>query len=150
FGTGLLDWPWLTFPPLVTLTAGACLCWRRFPGPYATAQLLDTRLHLADALSTAFFFTSPQARRCDAGMRAAQIGMASRLAAGIDLRTAVPFRMPRAVYWSLALACVSAGLLALRYRFEGRIDLRLPATPAIAQFLQDARTEIAAMRRFFE
>src|SRR5262249_46636734 len=61
-----------------------------------------------------------------------------------------PFRMPRAVYWSLALACVSAGLLALRYRFEGRIDLRLPATPAIAQFLQDARTEIAAMRRFFE
>jgi len=150
FGTGLLEWQWLTIPPALTLAAGVFLSLRGFPGPYAAAQLIDCRLRLADALSTALFFLSPGARWYDEEMRGAQIALTCSIAARVQPRDAVPFRMPKAAYASAILAIAAAGLLVLRCRLVGRLDLRPPISPIVQQLLLDARDEIAAVRKLFE
>jgi hypothetical protein len=83
-------------------------------------------------------------------MRRAQVEMASRVAGEIDPRNAVPLRMPRAVHTCVALALVAGGLLGLRYRMVGSLDLRPPIVPTPKQLLENARQELAAIRQLFE
>ena len=72
-GTDLLGWRWVILLPAASLSVGTWIARRRLPGPYPTAQLVDSRLHLSDALSTALFFSRPHpARPCDEGTREAQ------------------------------------------------------------------------------
>ena len=146
-GTDLLGWRWVIILPAVLLSAGMWISHRRLPGPYPTAQLVDCRLNLSDALSTALFFARPHyARRCDEGARQAQLAQANRIAAGADIREAVPIRMPRIIYLAALPAVVAAGLFALRYQYYAHLDLRAPLTNIAEVLLKDVRSELAKLR----
>jgi hypothetical protein len=126
-GTQLLDWWWLVLLPAVTLVVGVYRTYRRIPGSYPAAQLVDRRLKLADAISTALYFAEPNARgRVSAEVLAVQLAQAEKIAAGVNVDEAIPFTVPRAVYAAGALAFVATSLFALRYGLERRLDLRQP------------------------
>ncbi len=122
-GTQILDWPFLVAITLGTLAIGAYRTLRRVPSSYVIAQLVDRRLSLADALSTALFFSTETAKGSES-MRAGQRAQAERAAERVDLSRAVPFAMPRAVYALAALGVVASGLFALRYGFTRTLDFR--------------------------
>jgi hypothetical protein len=145
-GVDLLDWRWLVALPAVCLAAGIAIARRRLPQPYPAAQLVDRRLKLADTLSTALFFAHLQPiRGCDEDLRRAQHAEATRIAAGIDLRQAVPIRIPRAVYLAVVPAIVAAGLFDVRYRLDAHLNLRRPMTGIMQQLLRDTKTELAKL-----
>jgi hypothetical protein len=121
-GTQILDWPLLVAITAGTLALGAYLTLRRVPSLYAIAQIVDRRLSLADALSTALFFSRAETKGSES-MRAGQRMQAERAAGQVELARAVPFAMPRAVYALAALGVVASGLFALRYGFTGTLDL---------------------------
>ena len=147
-GTDLLGWRWVIILPAVTLSAGMWISHRRLPGAYPTAQLVDCRLNLSDALSTALFFTHPHpTRRCDEGTRQAQLAQAIHIAAGADIREAVPIRMPRIIYLAALPAVIAAGLFALRYQYYAHLDLRAPMTNIASVLLKDVRSELAETAR---
>jgi hypothetical protein len=152
-GTDIVDTSLLVILPLASLAAGTWVARNRLPGSYPTAQLVDRRLMLTDALSTALFFALPN-RRCDEGTRQAQQGQAARVAAGVDVREAVPVRFPRAMYLAILPAIVAAGLLNVRYRLDPRLDLRMPMTGALQQIVQDilrdVKQEIAKLEDDFK
>ena len=130
-GTQILNWPWLLLLPAATLAVGAYATWRRMPSGYRVAQHVDHRLGLPDTLSTALFFASDG--QPPAGMRRAQWSQAESLAAGLDLRRAIPIRLPRAIYWTALLAMIAGSLFALRYGLDRRLDLR----PPLARIVQE-------------
>jgi hypothetical protein len=142
FGTDLLAWSWLTIPPSLTLAAGDWRAWRRFPGDYPLAQIVDTRLALGDVLSTAVFFSSAPNRHFDEGMRRAQCDMASRVAASVKPAEAIPLRFPRAMVWSMLFAALAAGLLTVRFRIDGRLDLHRSMVPGFQQLARMVQDEI--------
>jgi hypothetical protein len=146
-GTDALGWAWVMILPAVSLCAGMWISHRRLPGAYTAAQLVDRRLNLSDALSTALFFARPHPpRRCDEGARQAQLAQANRIAAGADLREAVPIRMPRIIYLAALPAVIAAGLFAWRCQFYAHLDLRDPMTNIVAALLKDVRTELAKLK----
>ncbi|HXA50882.1 MAG TPA: hypothetical protein VNV86_11280 [Candidatus Acidoferrum sp.] len=148
-GTDILDWRYLLFIPITTMVGGTCLTWRRIPGLYETAQILDRRLGLHDAISTALFYRPGHTSRIvDEGMRQAQHAQALPLAAAIDLRNALPLRMPRLIYAGAALALIGGGLVGLRYRVQGGLDLRAPATPSIAFLIQSVTQQVANLEEW--
>ena len=132
-GTQILGWAWLILLPAITLAAGAYLTWRSAPAPYRVAQLVDHSLKLADALSTALFFSPIEQADRGGDMRRAQWSQAERIAAGVDPRRAIPMRMPRALYGTALLAVAAGSLFALRYGLDRRLDLRAP----LARIVQD-------------
>src|SRR5260370_15597105 len=78
-GTDIVDTRCLIVLPAASLAAGIWIAYRRLPGTYPTAQLVDRRLMLTDALSTALFFTRSHPNRpCDDGTRHAQLAQAAR------------------------------------------------------------------------
>ena len=129
-GTQILNWPWLFLLPAITLAAGVYATWRSAPSPYQVAQHVDHNLKLADTLSTALFFAA-NSRGGD--VERAQRSAAERLAAYVDVRRAVPFRMPRALYSTALLALTAGSLFALRYGLDRRLDLRAP----LARMVED-------------
>jgi hypothetical protein len=137
FGTQILSWPLLLAIPLSAALMGIYRVSRRLPSPYAVAQLVDRRLALSDHLSTALFFSQvdPNAR-VSAEARRAQFESAGRLALTIDVRRAVPYTLPRAVYLMAALGVVATSLFGLRYGLSHRLDLKQP----LANFLPDSLT----------
>jgi hypothetical protein len=124
-GTQILDWPVLAGISLVTLGIGTYRTLRRIPSAYVIAQLVDRRLFLADALSTALYFARPNAK-ATASMREAQRDQAERAALDIDLARAVPFAAPRALYALAALGVLASALFALRYGVSRSLDLKAP------------------------
>lgn len=150
-GADILDWRYLLFIPAATMVAGTCVMWRRIPSRYAAAQILDRRLGLQDALSTALFYRPGQtSRKVDEGMRQAQQIQTLALAAAIDIRKALPLRMPRLVYTGAALALIGGGLVGLRYRVLGGLDLHAPATPAIAHLIQSVTEQVASLQEWLK
>jgi hypothetical protein len=150
-GTDIVDTRWLVVLPLASLAAGTWVAHRRLPGSYPTAQLLDRRLMLTDALSTAMFFERPHPdRRCDEGTRQAQQERAARIAADVDLRQAVPFKFPRAIYFAILPAIVAAGLFNMRYRLDAHLDLRTSMTGVLQQIVReivrDVKEELAKLQ----
>jgi hypothetical protein len=133
-GTQILNWQFAALIPLAAAIYGIYRARRRTPSPYAVAQLVDQRLSLADTLSTAYFFNesdsaasvSPYVKRC-------QLEAAELVAQSVDVRQAVPYRVPRTAYLLAALALVASSLFALRYGISRRLDLK----PPLAQMLQD-------------
>jgi hypothetical protein len=69
-------------------------------------------------------------------IRRAQFEEAGRLAQSVDVRRAVPYTMPRAVYVMAGLALVAGSLFALRYGLSRRLDLKQP----LASFLPESLT----------
>jgi hypothetical protein len=130
-GSQLLDWSWT----LVALAAGlGFAAWRtakRAPSPYRVAQLVDARLGLHDALSTAWFFISPGRRRYSEPMRDAQRDMAGIAAAQADPAIAVPIALPRNLHVLGAFALAAAGLFLFRVGMQRSLDLRAPITDLI-------------------
>jgi hypothetical protein len=137
FGTQTLSWPAALAIPLGAAAFGIYRVKRRMPSPYSVAQLIDRRLGLADNLSTALFFSEvdPGARVAP-DVRRAQFEEAGRLAQSVDVRRAVPYTMPRAVYLMAGLALVAGSLFALRYGLSRRLDLKQP----LANFLPESLT----------
>ena len=137
-GTQILSWQIALALPLIAAAASLYRIKRRLPSPYAVAQLVDRRLDLADNLSTALFFhegapgaPAPPMRK---DFRQAQFESAGRVAASIDVRLAVPYKMPRGLYVMAALLLVATSLFALRYGLSRRLDLKQP----LANFLPES------------
>jgi len=134
-GTQILSWPIALSVPLAAAAIGLYRVRKRMPTRYAVAQLIDARMGLADALSTALFFAEIQPDSKDpADIRRAQFESAGRLAEGVDVRRAVPYSMPRGAYLMAALAIIAGSLFAVRYGMSRELDLRQP----IANFLPES------------
>ncbi len=137
-GSQILDWRWIAFLSAVSLAVGLYRVARRTPSFYRVAQIVDRRLALDDSLSTALYFSDPaQSGRVSELVRQAQLDEAERLSAGVDLRRAIPFTLPRAIYLLAGLGLVASSLFALRYGIERRIDLK----PSLARMLFDTGPE---------
>jgi hypothetical protein len=131
-GTQILDWRWAAVIPLAALAAGVYLVRRRLPSAYAVSQVVDRRLEFSDTLSTALFFHENPSPNVSAEVCALQLERANRLADSADVRRAVPYTVPRAVYPLAALILVASSLFALRYGLTRRLDL----TPPLARILE--------------
>ena len=149
-GTEVLNWYWAALIPLAAIGTGIYRAWRRRPSSYRAAQIVDHRLALADTLSTAVYFSGQvDAQPDEQDVVRSQRESAERAAAGVDLRQAIPYRMPRSAYIVAALALVVSSLFALRYGLSKRLDLRAPLARMIQeQFSPRDRNQTADnMRR---
>ena len=147
-GTQILDWRWLAPLPAASFALGLYLTIRRLPSSYMTAQLVDRRQNLADSISTALFFSCAETpQRPAASIREGQLAQAERAARAVDLRQAVPFTVPRAIYAAGLLAFVATSLFALRYGLNRRLDLRPPLARIIQETLGwgDQTHELASL-----
>ncbi len=135
-GTEILNWQLLAALPLAAAIAGFVLARRRLPSAYSTAQIVDRRMGLYDAISTAVFFRAhPPADSVRAGICAAQQAKAEQVSRTVDLRLAIPYRVPRAAYIMAGLLLVASSLFGLRYGLTRRLDLRTPLARMIQQRL---------------
>jgi hypothetical protein len=132
-GTELLRWEWLLLMPALAAGVGIWLALRRLPSPYASAQIVDRRLGLADTLSTAWFFSRNGESRGSGPMLDGQREQAEQIAASLDVRRAVPLRLPRTIYALGALALVASSLFALRYGVMRKLDLHTPLARMLEQ-----------------
>jgi hypothetical protein len=107
---------------------------RRLPDSYVVAQIIDRRLNLADTLSTALFFNQ-SAQHADPEIRRLQYERAERVAETLDAGQAIPYRMPRSIYSTAALALVATSLFALRYGLTRHLDLKAPLSAIVQQSL---------------
>ena len=102
------------------------------------AQIVDERLTLRDAISTALYFsgvTDGHPRRgISEPIRLAQLAESERIGRQVDPAAAIPLTAPRALYLFGALFLAAAGLFGLRYGFDRRLDLHKP----LARILFDA------------
>jgi hypothetical protein len=149
-GTEVLNWYWAVLIPLAAIGTGIYRAYRRRPSPYRAAQIVDHRLALADTLSTAVYFSGQaDAQPGTQDVVRNQRESAERAAAAVDLRQAIPYRLPRSAYIVAALALVVSSLFALRYGLNKRLDLRAPLARMIQeQFSPRDSKEVADnMRR---
>lgn len=134
-GTQILDWRWLLLVSFSSLGLGVYRTIRRLPSSYRVAQLVDRRMSLADALSTALFFDEPKrALKVSETVRKAQLAAAGRIAEQVSLKRALPFTLPKAIYITGVLGLIASSLFGLRYGLDRRLDLR----PPLARVLQDS------------
>jgi len=132
-GTQVLDWYWIVLVPAACAALGLYLVRRRTPGRYTVAQIVDGRMGLDDALSTAVYFSHAKDSGEDVErVRHLQARHAEHLASSVDARRAAPLRMPRMVYLMAALFLVAGSLFALRYGLNRTLDLK----PPLARMLQ--------------
>jgi hypothetical protein len=147
-GTQILDWRWM---PAIAILAAAAALYRARKGllsSYTAAQVVDHRLALADTISTAVYFQEDQRRHVSADIRRFQLERAGQVCASVDVRTAVPYSMPRSVYPMAVLLLVAGSLFALRYGLMGRLDLQPPLAHVLQQqFGWQERTELAKNMR---
>ena len=147
-GSEILSWPVVIFVPLAALALGAYRLRRRLPSAYAAAQIVDARLGLSDALSTAVYFEHVPENKVDPNVRRTQREQAERAAAGADARQAIPFRVPRSAYVMAVLLVVAGSLFALRYGLSRRLDLKQPLASFLPESLKpNRRSEQAGNRR---
>lgn len=133
-GTEILNWYWVVLIPAVTFAVAVYRVRKQVPPLYVSAQIVDRRMNLSDALSTAIYFSSEGASRAPAEIRRRQLEQAENAAIGLDVRQAVPLTVPRSIYAMVALVLVASSLFALRYGLTRRLDLNAP----IARILEDA------------
>jgi hypothetical protein len=135
-GTQALNWYWAVLLPAGGIVVAVWRVRRCMPSLYITAQRVDGRMGLADTLSTAVFFSGgTSAPRASAELRQRQFADAERVAAGVDLRQAVPYAFPRTAYAAAALLLVATSVFALRYGLLDRLDLKQPLARILQQRL---------------
>ncbi|MBV8904598.1 MAG: hypothetical protein JOZ22_13275, partial [Acidobacteriia bacterium] len=135
FGTQALNWYWAILLPGIAAGLAAWRVRRRLPSLYVTAQRVDRRLQLADALSTALYFTEGKNLRASQELTECQRAEADRMAAGQDARNAVPYVLPRTAYITAALLLVASSVFALRYGLTERLDLKRPLAHILRESL---------------
>lgn len=122
-GTAFLGWLPIVLLSFAGLTVAAFRLRKRLLSRYHVAQVLDRKLSLSDALSTACFLLETSSETNEE-VRKFQLEQASRVATAVKVENAFPFRAQRA--WAIcgALAAVSFGLFALRYLVTQSLNLR--------------------------
>lgn len=135
FGNQFLDWRWLALVAGVTFPLAFHRTARRIPTRYKVAQIVDQRLALRDAISTALYFSeADRGAHVSEPVRLAQLAESERLGGQVDPAVAIPLSAPRSLYALGALLLAAAALFGLRYGVERSIDLRKP----LARVLFDA------------
>lgn len=117
-GTSLLEWYWIALLAVGSLTFGLYRFRGRVPSVYRLAQRIDWKMSLADALSTATYFSDVDKPIC-----AQQRQAAEQVARTIDPRVAVPFTRSRFAWPAAGLALVACGLFGVRYAVTGTMSL---------------------------
>ena len=130
-GTQVLNWYW----PLILFAAVLGISAYRFrnraPSLYETAQRVDRKLSLADALSTAYHF-----RGSTEGIAANQRAATVSLLPALDIPTAVPLRMPRSTYAAAIMALVAATMLIARYGMMNSLSLEKPLVSGVLEMFK--------------
>ena len=135
-GTQILDWRIIVALCLLGLGVALYRTLKRIPSEYKIAVLIDNHAGLHDALSTAYYFSdSARAAKISSQVQAVQRAHAEKLIPSVDLETAIPFRVPRALYAMGVLGLVASSLFALRYGTSKRIDWRAPISQLIIESL---------------
>jgi hypothetical protein len=129
-GTDILNWYWLALLAAASLGAGAYRLRQSLSSRYILAQRIDRRLELADALSTALYF-SENPRPDRAAVCERQRNDAEMVAAQVDVKRALPFRRSRYLAPAAALAAVAFGLFGVRYLVLGSLDLKASLVGAV-------------------
>lgn len=129
FGADAIAWYW---PFIAMLIAAGVVLFRGSrleTDDYTLARLLDRRLGLYDALSTALWFQNHDTVAWTSATVERQREFANRIAARADLRRALPFKPSRSSWWAGALALLMAGLFVARYGTLATLDLSRPLVP---------------------
>ncbi len=135
-GTGILDWRVVVALCMISLGVAIYRTIKRVPSEYKIAVLVDSHAKLHDALSTAYFFSDPnQASKVSTSVQEAQRSHAEALLPSVDLESAIPFRLPRALYAMGTLFLVASGLFAVRYGTAKKLDWRAPISQLIIESL---------------
>jgi hypothetical protein len=129
-GTQILEWYWLGLLFAASFGYGLWTVLRRAPSQYQIAQLIDARLHLYDAVSTAFHFANAREPITDE-IRDAQSRQAQEAAASADIRTALPYQWPKFTLWTGGLALAALSLFGIRYLITQSLDTK-PSLVAMA------------------
>jgi hypothetical protein len=129
-GTEILNWYWLALLAAASLGAGAYRLRKSLSSRYVMAQRIDRRLELADALSTALYF-SENPRPDRAAVCERQLRDAETVAAQVDVKRALPFRRSRYLAPAAILAAVAFGLFGVRYLVLGTLDLKASLVRAV-------------------
>ena len=104
------------------IAAGLWRMWDGIGDEYSTARLVDLRLGLNDAISTAVFFENAEGRAAVEFQRRA----AEEEARKADEARALPYAMPRAAYACGALVVLCASLVAVRFGMAHGLNLEAP------------------------
>ena len=118
---------------------GACL-----PTKYAVAQLVDTRLGLEDALSTAYHFKTAGTDWQQGRLVAAQYESASELAARVDPRKAFPRVVSLAQRTSVWLLASALLLCGLRVGLQATVSFEPPLASVILTAIFGERPALKA------
>ncbi len=132
-GTQILDWPWLVLLALAGLAVTGTRVRRRLVTRYRVAQLIDRRLQLSDALSTAWFLLHDPLRR-NSDFARAQIRAADSIAESVKPVVVFPLVWRRTWAIAGAFAAVAFGLFALRYLVTDSLSLKQALIPIPALF----------------
>jgi hypothetical protein len=124
FGTQIMDWYWPVLLFLGGLAVGLHRARRQRLTRYGVAQVVDARLGLDDRISTVVWFRDQQ-HEAPGGIETVERQANERLQADDAVR-AVPVRMPRHAWVSLALVAAAAGMVGVRYGVLRSLDLSAP------------------------
>jgi hypothetical protein len=155
-GTQILDWYWVVLLAVASFGVAVYRLRKTVPSTYKIAQRIDRRLALADALSTAAYFSdsahsttnlSNRAAHVDQAICERQMRDAESIARTVDVRVGVPFAAPRFAIPAIALAAVAVGLFVVRYAVTGSLSLQ----PSLVKMAYDTffpyKPEVAKNRR---
>ncbi len=135
-GTQILDWRIIVALCLVGLGVAIYRTVKRIPSQYKLATIVDAHAGLHDALSTAYYFAdTAQSAKISSTVQAVQRAHAESLIPTVDLESAIPFRVPRAVYAMGVLGVIASSLFAVRYGTVKRIDWSAPISQLIIESL---------------
>ncbi|MBV8817259.1 MAG: hypothetical protein JO022_02810 [Acidobacteriaceae bacterium] len=123
-GTQVLNGYWLVGVFVAGLAAGLYRAKSRLLSPYELAQGLDQRLSLQDKISTAVYFRDHAGEtRSPRTLIEKQRADAEQAARHVDLRTGLPFLVPKSLYAGSALALIAASIFVVRYGVTKSLDL---------------------------
>ena len=142
-GTRFLEWWTILVFAAVGIGIGVWRMLRSAPTEYSAAVQLDQKAHLEDSLSTAIHF-SRNPNPAFAAFAPSQRRQAEAAASTVNLSTAAPFTMPRALYAMAALGLLASGLVFLRYQITHSLDLRQPLTEVL---FEDQAAKRAAQKK---
>jgi hypothetical protein len=129
-GTDILNWYWLVLLAAASIGAGVYRLRKSLSTRYVLAQRMDHKLELADALSTALYFSeNPRPDRASVCERQRQD--ADNVAAQVDVKQALPFHRSRYLAPAVLCAVLFLGLFGVRYLVLGTLDLKASLVGAV-------------------